>query len=95
MTVSQFRRALDALQISSLGRLWLVEPEVDALIALYKDSDDPNRVCWCTFEDDINHGTLPIYYDQIYKIFNILKYFFTLIIIETVELYDNKQKTFS
>ncbi|EFN67507.1 hypothetical protein EAG_02894 [Camponotus floridanus] len=55
MTVSQFRRALDALQISSLGRLWLVEPEVDALIALYKDPDDPNRVCWRTFEDDINH----------------------------------------
>lgn len=58
MTVSQFRRALNALQISSLGRLWLVEPEVDALIALYKDPDDPDRVCWRIFEDDINHGTM-------------------------------------
>ncbi|XP_050463997.1 uncharacterized protein LOC126858035 [Cataglyphis hispanica] len=55
ITVSQFRRALDALQISSLGRLCLVEPEVDALIALYIDPDDPNRVCWRTFEDDINY----------------------------------------
>ncbi|XP_071638327.1 uncharacterized protein [Temnothorax longispinosus] len=54
VTVPQFRRALDALQISSLGRLWLLEPEVDALIALYKDPDDPDRVCWRMFEDDID-----------------------------------------
>ncbi|XP_070165050.1 uncharacterized protein [Polyergus mexicanus] len=54
MTVSQFRRALDTLQISSLGRLCLVESEIDALIALYKDPDDPNRVCWRMFEDDVN-----------------------------------------
>ncbi|XP_011688757.1 PREDICTED: uncharacterized protein LOC105450541 isoform X2 [Wasmannia auropunctata] len=54
VTIPQFRRALDALQISSLGRLWLVEPEVDALIELYKDPDDPECVCWRTFEDDID-----------------------------------------
>lgn len=62
MTVSQFRRALDMLQISSLGRLCLVESEIDALIALYKDPDDPNRVCWRTFEDDVNHGTIYLIY---------------------------------
>ncbi|XP_036148032.1 uncharacterized protein LOC105829378 isoform X2 [Monomorium pharaonis] len=54
VTVQQFQRALDALQISSLGHLWLLEPEVDALIALYKDPDDPDRVCWRTFQDDID-----------------------------------------
>ncbi|XP_018359818.1 PREDICTED: uncharacterized protein LOC108759052 isoform X1 [Trachymyrmex cornetzi] len=54
VTISQFRRALDALQISSLGRLWLIEPEIDALIALYRDLDDPDRVCWRVFEDDID-----------------------------------------
>ncbi|EGI71118.1 hypothetical protein G5I_00054 [Acromyrmex echinatior] len=54
VTVSQFRRALNALQISSLGRLWLIEPEIDALIALYRDPDDPDRVCWRIFEDDID-----------------------------------------
>ncbi|XP_011637056.1 uncharacterized protein LOC105427136 [Pogonomyrmex barbatus] len=54
VTVSQFRRALDALQISSLGRLWLLEPEIDALIAFYKDPDDSDRVCWQTFQDDID-----------------------------------------
>ncbi|RLU20681.1 hypothetical protein DMN91_007294 [Ooceraea biroi] len=54
VTVSQFRRALDALQISSLGRLWLVEPEIDTVIALYRDPSDPDRVCWRTFMDDID-----------------------------------------
>lgn len=58
MTVPQFRRALDTLQISSLGRLLLVEPEIAALIALYKDPDDPDRVCWRTFEDDIDRGAI-------------------------------------
>nr|XP_012223237.1 PREDICTED: uncharacterized protein LOC105672711 isoform X1 [Linepithema humile] len=54
INVLQFRRALAALQISSLGRLWLVEPEIDALIMLYKTADDPDCVCWRTFEDDID-----------------------------------------
>ena len=57
VTVSQFRRGLDALQVSSLGHLYLAEPEIDALIALYKDPNDPDRVCWRTFKDDIDHGT--------------------------------------
>ncbi|KAK2582407.1 hypothetical protein KPH14_004725 [Odynerus spinipes] len=54
VTVSQFRRGLDALQVSSLGRLYVAETEIDALITLYKDPNDPDRVCWRTFEDDIN-----------------------------------------
>ncbi|XP_020292684.1 uncharacterized protein LOC109859141 isoform X2 [Pseudomyrmex gracilis] len=54
INVSQFRRALDALQISSLGRLFLRESEITDLIELYKDPGDPDRVCWRTFEDDID-----------------------------------------
>jgi len=54
-----------------LGRLWLIEPEVDALIALYKDPDDPDRVCWRTFEDDIDRGTIS--YNK-YKVFNGIIY---------------------
>ncbi|XP_018398309.1 PREDICTED: uncharacterized protein LOC108776253 [Cyphomyrmex costatus] len=54
VTISEFRRSLDALQISSLGHLWLIEPEIDALIELYKDPDDPDRICWRIFQDDID-----------------------------------------
>lgn len=54
VTVSQFERSLDSLQISSLGRLYLAETELNALIALYKDPNDPDRVCWRTFADDID-----------------------------------------
>ncbi|KAG6799425.1 hypothetical protein HZU73_05159 [Apis mellifera caucasica] len=53
-TISNFRRGLDGLQVSSLGRLYLAETEIDSLIALYKDPNDPDRVCWRTFEDDID-----------------------------------------
>ncbi|XP_014603469.1 PREDICTED: uncharacterized protein LOC106786514 [Polistes canadensis] len=54
VTVSQFRRGLDALQVSSLGRLYIAETDICSLITLYKDPNDPDRVCWRTFEDDIN-----------------------------------------
>ncbi|XP_026669887.1 uncharacterized protein LOC108625584 [Ceratina calcarata] len=54
VTITKFRRGLDSLQISSIGRLYLAEPEIDALITLYKDPNDPDRVCWRTFEDDID-----------------------------------------
>lgn len=47
---------MDGLQVSSLGRLYLAETEIDSLIALYKDPNDPDRVCWRTFEDDIDKG---------------------------------------
>ena len=55
-TISNFKRGLDGLQISSLGRLYLAETEIDALVTLYKDPNDPDRVCWRTFEDDIDKG---------------------------------------
>ncbi|XP_076678862.1 uncharacterized protein LOC143374525 [Andrena cerasifolii] len=54
VTISQFRRGLDTLQISSLGRLYLAETELAALIALYKDPNDPDRVSWRTFQDDVD-----------------------------------------
>jgi len=58
MTISHFRRALDALQISSLGRLWLIEPEIDILIDFYRDPDQPNYACWHKFMDDIDQGAI-------------------------------------
>nr|XP_031846381.1 uncharacterized protein LOC116432948 [Nomia melanderi] len=54
VTISQFKRGLDGLQISTLGRLYLAEPEINALVTLYKDPNDPDRVCWRTFADDID-----------------------------------------
>ncbi|KAI4498944.1 hypothetical protein M0802_006119 [Mischocyttarus mexicanus] len=54
VTVSQFRRGLDAIQVSSLGKLYIAETDICSLITLYKDPNDPDRVCWRTFEDDIN-----------------------------------------
>ncbi|XP_017798938.1 PREDICTED: uncharacterized protein LOC108579823 [Habropoda laboriosa] len=54
VTISQFKRGLDSLQISSLGRLYLAETEIDGLVTLYKDPNDPERMCWRTFEDDID-----------------------------------------
>ncbi|XP_012283315.1 uncharacterized protein LOC105701272 [Orussus abietinus] len=55
VTIPNFRRGLDALLISSLGKLYLDENEIDELIALYTDPNDLDRVCWRTFEDDIDH----------------------------------------
>lgn len=56
VTISQFKRGLEGLQISTLGRLYLAEPEINALVTLYKDPNDPDRVCWRTFADDIDQG---------------------------------------
>lgn len=53
---------MDGLQVSSLGRLYLAETEIDSLIALYKDPNDPDRVCWRTFEDDIDKGIFFFYF---------------------------------
>ncbi|XP_043281125.1 uncharacterized protein [Venturia canescens] len=54
VTISQFKRGLDALQISSLGHLYLAQSEIDELTALYTDCNDPDRVLWKTFADDID-----------------------------------------
>ncbi|XP_012253830.2 uncharacterized protein LOC105684778 [Athalia rosae] len=54
VTSSQFRRALDGMQVSAMSRLYLAEPEIDGIIALYKDCNDPDRINWRTFEDDLD-----------------------------------------
>ncbi|XP_066591621.1 EF-hand calcium-binding domain-containing protein 6 [Prorops nasuta] len=54
ITVSQFRRGLDALLVSSLGKLCLTESEISDFIDLYRDPDDSERVCWKSFEELIN-----------------------------------------
>lgn len=53
------------MQLSSLGQLYLTEEEISQLIALYRDPNDPERVLWKVFEDDINHGKIQIF--PIYK----------------------------
>ncbi|XP_046608856.1 uncharacterized protein LOC124299634 [Neodiprion virginianus] len=54
VTVSQFRRALDGMQISAVARLYLAEPEIESIIAFYTDCNDPERINWRTFEDDLD-----------------------------------------
>lgn len=56
ITPSQFRRGLDSLQVSSLGRLYLAEHEIEELSTLYMDPNDSGRIMWRVFEDDIDHG---------------------------------------
>ncbi|XP_018321327.1 uncharacterized protein LOC108734325 [Agrilus planipennis] len=54
VTVSQFHRCLDAIGISGLHRLYLSLPEIETIVTQYKDPIDAGRVCWKTFEDDVN-----------------------------------------
>lgn len=54
ITVSQFHRGLDALALSGKQRLFLSLPDVEAVIHQYRDPDDCTRVCWKTFELDVN-----------------------------------------
>lgn len=54
VTLSQFHRGLDAIGISGLHRLYLSLPEIHSLMVQYRDPCDPDRVCWKTFEDDID-----------------------------------------
>ncbi|KAF5278622.1 hypothetical protein FQA39_LY00664 [Lamprigera yunnana] len=53
ITTSQFHRGLDALGISGLNKLFLSLPEIEVLTIQYRDPLDNMRVCWRTFEDDI------------------------------------------
>ncbi|XP_057325404.1 uncharacterized protein LOC130667663 [Microplitis mediator] len=55
VTKSQFHRGLDAILNSSSGRLYLSENEIQNVIKQYADPNDPDRVLWRVFEDDINH----------------------------------------
>ncbi|CAH1971344.1 unnamed protein product [Acanthoscelides obtectus] len=55
ITVSQFNRGLDALALSGKQRFFLAIPDVEAVVNQYRDPCDPTRVCWKTFEDDVNH----------------------------------------
>ncbi|XP_050306314.1 uncharacterized protein LOC126743325 [Anthonomus grandis grandis] len=55
ITVDQFHRGLDALALSGKQRFFLSLPDVQAVINQYRDPCDPTRVCWKTFEDDIDH----------------------------------------
>ncbi|KAB0801730.1 hypothetical protein PPYR_03916 [Photinus pyralis] len=54
VTVSQFHRGLDALGISCTNKLFLSLPEIEAIMVQYRDPSDPMRVCWKTFEDDVD-----------------------------------------
>lgn len=56
ITVSQFQRGLEDMGIGRIHRLYLSFPEIKLLIIQYRDPIDPDRVCWQTFENDINTG---------------------------------------
>ncbi|XP_072384086.1 uncharacterized protein [Diabrotica undecimpunctata] len=55
ITLSQFHRGLDALVLAGQQRFFLSLPDVEAVTHQYRDPCDPSRVCWKTFEDDIDH----------------------------------------
>ncbi|KAG5882903.1 hypothetical protein JTB14_020171 [Gonioctena quinquepunctata] len=55
ITVSQFHRGLDALALSGKQRFFLSLADIEAIITQYRDPSDIKRVCWKTFEDDIDH----------------------------------------
>lgn len=40
--------------IGRLGRLYISPQEYDSLVVQYRDPSDPNRVCYYTFETDID-----------------------------------------
>ncbi|CAD6233859.1 GSCOCG00007354001-RA-CDS [Cotesia congregata] len=54
LTNSQFHRGLDSL-LKSSGGFYLSENEIKNLIIQYSDPNDPSRVLWRVFEDDVNH----------------------------------------
>ncbi|XP_031786123.1 uncharacterized protein LOC100170120 isoform X1 [Nasonia vitripennis] len=53
ITKNQFERGFDEMRNSGLGKLYLAPEEIENLIAFYKDPNDMERICWRTFEDDI------------------------------------------
>ncbi|KAK0166586.1 hypothetical protein PV327_004079 [Microctonus hyperodae] len=55
VTVPQFKRGLDGIQVSSLGHLYLSETEIDIIADFYKNPNDPDYVLWRVFEDDVDH----------------------------------------
>ncbi|CAG9864019.1 unnamed protein product [Phyllotreta striolata] len=55
ITVAQFIRGLDALVLCGRQRFFLSLPDVEAIVNQYRDPMDFSRVCWRTFEDDIEH----------------------------------------
>lgn len=54
ITCSQFHRGLDNMGFSGLNKIFLSLPEIEAVSMQYRDPSDPSRVCWRTFENDIN-----------------------------------------
>ncbi|OXU19976.1 hypothetical protein TSAR_003806 [Trichomalopsis sarcophagae] len=60
ITKNQFERGLDEMRNSGLGKLYLAPEEIENLIAFYKDPNDMERICWRTFEDDIEQVALSV-----------------------------------
>ncbi|KAJ9598822.1 hypothetical protein L9F63_026644, partial [Diploptera punctata] len=54
VTIMQFRRGLDIMGLAGVGKLWLSEPELHMLVCMYRDPSDPDRVCYTTFQDDVD-----------------------------------------
>ncbi|XP_026811180.1 uncharacterized protein LOC113552511 [Rhopalosiphum maidis] len=56
VTETQFRRCLDMIGVSSLGKIYYPEKELFTLLLMYKDKECPERINWKQFEDEINTG---------------------------------------
>ncbi|GLV45240.1 chaoptin [Carabus blaptoides fortunei] len=54
ITTNQFERGLDALGVGRIHRMYLSPEEIRALVIQYRDPIDPYRICWKTFENDID-----------------------------------------
>lgn len=54
ITKSQFHRGLDAIGVSGLHRLYVAPHDLHKIVDAYKDENDPDRVAWSKFCDDID-----------------------------------------
>lgn len=53
VTKSQFVRCLSSFGISSLGKFNIKRPQVEALLNAYENVDEPSKIDWKRFENDI------------------------------------------
>lgn len=54
ITKSQFHRGLDAIGLSGLHRMFISKNDHEQILKAYSDPNDPNRLAWSKFCDDID-----------------------------------------
>lgn len=63
------------LGVSGLHRLYLSLPQIELLMIQYRDPCDPTRVCWKTFEDDIDQ----VFTIKVGIVYSVREFVFTLL----------------